>query len=161
MLSYIYGHYNTNIKHQFSLLTQCVRFFMTPWIAVRQASLSITNSQSLPKLMSIESVCRSTISSSVVPFCSCLQSFPASGSFPMSQYFTSGGQSIRVSASVSVLPVNIQGLSPCTPRDSQKSSPKPQFKSINSLVLSFLYSPTLTSLPCSSNGKESASDAED
>jgi len=53
--------------------------------------------------------CHPTISSSVVPFSSCLQSFPASGSFPMSQFFTSGGQSIGVSASTSVLPMNIQG----------------------------------------------------
>ena len=55
--------------------------------------------------------CHPTISSSVVPF-SCLQSFPASGSFPMSQPFTSGGQSIRVSASTSVLPMNTQDWSP-------------------------------------------------
>ena len=88
-----------------------------------------------------------TISSSVVPFSSCLQSFSASGSFQMSQFFTSGGQSIGVSASASVLPMNIQDWfpwgksvwSPCSPRDSQVSSPTPQFKSINSLVLSFLY----------------------
>ena len=53
--------------------------------------------------------CHPTISSSVVPFSSSLQSFPASGSFLMSQYFTSGGQSIGVSASASVLPINIQG----------------------------------------------------
>ena len=53
-----------------------------------------------------------TISSSVIPFCSCLQTFPASGSFQMSQLFSSGGQSIRVSASVSVLPVNIQDWLP-------------------------------------------------
>ena len=52
--------------------------------------------------------CHPTISSSVVPFSSCLQSFPASGFFPMSQFFTSGGQSIGVSASASVLPMNIQ-----------------------------------------------------
>ena len=52
--------------------------------------------------------CHPTISSSVVPFFSCLQSFPASGSFPMSQFFTLGGQSIGVSASTSVLPINIQ-----------------------------------------------------
>ena len=52
--------------------------------------------------------CRPTISSSVVPFSSCLQSFPASGSFPVSQFFASGGQSIGASASASVLPVNIQ-----------------------------------------------------
>ena len=60
--------------------------------------------------MSIESVMPSNISSSVVPFSSCLQSFPASGSYPMSQFFASGGQSIGVSASASVLPMNIQGL---------------------------------------------------
>ena len=56
--------------------------------------------------------CHPTILSSVVPFSSCLQSFPASGSFPMSQFFTSGGQSIGVSASASVLPMNIQDWSP-------------------------------------------------
>ena len=56
--------------------------------------------------------CHPTISSSVVPFSSCLQSFPASGSFPMSQFFTSGGQSIGVSASASVLPMNIQDWLP-------------------------------------------------
>ena len=52
--------------------------------------------------------CHLTISSSVIPFSSCLQSFPASGSFPMSQFFASGGQSIAVSASASILPMNIQ-----------------------------------------------------
>ena len=56
--------------------------------------------------------CHPTISSSVIPFSSCLQSFPASGSFPRSQFFTSGGQSIEVSASASVLPMNIQGWFP-------------------------------------------------
>ena len=86
----------------------CMWLFETPWTAARQASLSITNSQSLLKLMSIESWCHPTISSSVVPFSSHLQSFPASGSFPVSQFFASGGQSIGVSASTSVLPMNIQ-----------------------------------------------------
>ena len=97
--------------------------------------------------------CRPNISSSVIPF-SCLQSFPASGFFPMSQFFAWGGQSIGVSASASVLSMNTQdwsplGLvgSPCSPRDSQESSPTPQFKSINSSALSFLSSPTLTSIP--------------
>ena len=98
--------------------------------------------------------CHPTISSFVVPFSSCLQSLPASGSFPMSQLFASGGQSIGVSASASVLPMNIQdwfplgftGLISCSTRDSQESSPTPQFKGINSSVLSFLYSPTLTSI---------------
>ena len=56
--------------------------------------------------------CHPTISSSVVPFSSCLQSFPASGSFPMTQFFTSGGQSIGVSASASFLPMNIQDWFP-------------------------------------------------
>ena len=112
--------------------------------AACQASLSITNPQSLLKLMSIELVmssshlilyhplllllslfpyttlfrsplnrwCHPTISSSVVPFSSHLQSFPASGSFPMSQIFASGGKSIGVTASASVLPINIQGWFP-------------------------------------------------
>ena len=79
-------------------------------------------------------------------------SFPESGSFRMSQFFISCGQSIGISASASVLPMNIQdsfllnGMfgSPCGPRDSQESSSTPQFKDINSLALSFLYSPTLT-----------------
>ena len=88
-----------------------------------------------------------TISSSVVPFSSCPQSFPSSGYFPMSLIFASGGQTIGVSASTSVLPVNTQDWSPLvwssSPRDSQESSPTPQFKAINSSVLSFLYSPTL------------------
>ena len=98
--------------------------------------------------------CHPTISSSVVPFSSHLQSFPASVSFLMSQLFTSCGQNIGVSASTSVLPMNIQDWFPLgwtgwiflQPRDSQESSPTPQFKSINSSVLSFLYSPTLTSI---------------
>ena len=88
-----------------------VRLFVTPWTTAHQASLSITNSQSSPKPMSIESVMPS-ISSSVVPFSSHLQSFPASGSFQMRQLFTSGGQSIGVSASASVLPMNTQDWSP-------------------------------------------------
>ena len=83
-----------------------VRLFAPPWTAACQASLSITNSWSLLKLMSIELVM--SISSSVVPLSSHLQSFPASGSFQMSQLFPSGGQSIRVSTSTSVLPMNIQ-----------------------------------------------------
>ena len=89
-----------------------VRIFATPWTAALQASLSTANSWSLLKLMSIESVMHPTISSSVVPFTSCLQSFLASGSFPVSQFFTSGGQSIGVSASASVLPMNIQDWFP-------------------------------------------------
>ena len=89
-----------------------VQLFVTPWTAACQASLSITNSWNPPKPMSIESVMPSPISCSVVPFSSCPQSFPASGSFQMSQLFTSGDQSIGVSALTSVLPVNTQDWSP-------------------------------------------------
>ena len=71
--------------------------FSTPWTAARQAPLSSTISQSLLKLMSIRSVCNLTILSSVIPYSSCPQSFPALGAFQMSQLFTSGGQSIGVS----------------------------------------------------------------
>ena len=81
-----------------------VQLFATPWTTARQASLSVTNSWSLLKLMSIESM----MSSSVIPFSSCLQSFPALGSLKMSQLFASDGQSIGVSASASVLPMNTQ-----------------------------------------------------
>ena len=84
----------------------------TSWAAAHQASLSITNSQSLLKLMSIKSVMPSNHLILCCPFSSCLQSFPASGSFPMSQFFASGGQSIGVSASASILPVNIQDWFP-------------------------------------------------
>ena len=90
--------------------------------------------------------CHPATSSAVVPFCSCPQSLPASGSFPVSQLFSAGGQSIGVSASTLVLPVNTQDWYPCSPRDSQESSPTPQFKSINSSALSFLHNPTLSSI---------------
>ena len=99
--------------------------------------------------------CHPTTSSPVVPLSSCLQSFPALGSFPMSRFFTSGGQSIGVSASASVLPVNIQDWFPLgwtgwtslqSKGLSKESSPTPQFKNINSSVLSFLYRLTLTSI---------------
>ena len=83
-----------------------VQLFETPWTAARQTSLSIVNSQSLLKLMSIELVMPPTISVAVISFSSYLQSFPAKGSFPVSQLFVSGGQSIGASASV--FPMNIQ-----------------------------------------------------
>ena len=72
-----------------------------PIFTARQASLSITNSRSSLRLTSIESVMPSRISSSVVSFSSCPQSLPASGSFPMSQLFARGGQSIGFSFSIS------------------------------------------------------------
>ena len=88
-----------------------VQLFMTPWTAARQASLSITNSWSLPKLMCIEPVMPSNHLILCCPL-SCPQSFPASRSFQMSQVFTSGGQSSGVSASASVLPMNTQDWFP-------------------------------------------------
>ena len=97
--------------------------------------------------------CCPTISASVAPVSSCLQSFPASGSFPMSQFFASGDQSIGASASASVLPMNIQDWFPLTGLISLQSKglskifSKPQFESINSLVFSLLYGPALTSVP--------------
>ena len=86
--------------------------FVTPWIAAHQASMSISSSRSLPNPCPLSWWCHPTISSSVIPLSSCPQSFPASGSFPVSQLFTSGGQSIGVSASTSVLPMNTQDWSP-------------------------------------------------
>ena len=98
--------------------------------------------------------CYLTISSSAIPFFFCLQSFPASGSSPVSWLFASSGQSIGASVSATVLPTNIQGWCPlvlwllwfpCSPRDSQESSPTP-FENVNSSALSLLYGPTLTSI---------------
>ena len=98
--------------------------------------------------------CHPAISSSVVPFSSCPQSFPASGSFQMSQLFASVGQSIGVSASTSVLPMNTHDWSPLGwtgwtslwSKGLSRVFSTPQFKSINSLALSFLCSLTLTSI---------------
>ena len=84
-----------------------VQLFATPWNAARQASLSIANSQSLFKLMSIESVMPSNHFILCHPLFLLLQSFPASESFLMSQLFPSGGQNIGTSPSTSVLPMNI------------------------------------------------------
>ena len=78
-----------------------VLLFVTPWTVSRLVSLSFTVSQSCSNPCSLSQWCHPTILSSVVPFSSCLQSFPASGSFPMSQFFSSGGQSIGASASAS------------------------------------------------------------
>ena len=99
---------------------RCVQLFATPWTAACQASPSSTISQSLLRFseqtQSIEHPlsqwCHPTISSSAALFFFCLQSSPASGSFPLSWLFASGGQSIGDSASTSVLPVNIQGWCP-------------------------------------------------
>ena len=90
-----------------------VWLFVTPRTAAHQASLSFTTFPGVcPSSCPLNRWCHPTISSSAVPFSSCLQSFPASGSFPMSQFFTAGGQSIGASASASVLTVNIQDWFP-------------------------------------------------
>ena len=100
------------IRHSSVQSLSRVRLFVTPWTAARQASLSITNFQSLSKPMSIESVIPSN---HLILFCPLLllpSTFPASGSFQMSQLFASGGQSTGVSASTSVLPMNTQDWPP-------------------------------------------------
>ena len=127
-----------------------VRLFETPWTAACQASLSITNSWSLLKLH--------WVGDAIQPSHPLLSPFPPV--FSLSQHqslfkwitftFASGGQSIGASASAPILPMNIQDWFPLGLTgliwDSQESSSTPQFKSINSLVLSFLYGPTLTSI---------------
>ena len=106
-------------------------FFATPWPPCPSLTPGVH-----PNPCPSSRWCHPTISSSVIPF-SCPQSFPASGSFQMSQLFTSGDQSIRASTSTSVLPMKTPRIdllydilvgSPWSPRDSQESSPTPQFK---------------------------------
>ena len=142
---------------QFSLvqLLSCVQLFATPWTAACQASLSITNSHSLLKLISIELV----MPSNHLILCHHLlllpSVFPGIRIFSNEATFASGGQSIGVSASTSVLSMNTQDCSPfgwtgwisLQSKGLSRVFSTPQFKSINSSVLSFLYSPTLTSIP--------------
>ena len=124
---------------------------MTPQTLAHQASLSITNCQSLLKLMSIESVmpsnhlilCRPLLlPPSIFPS---IRVFSNESALPIRwpKYLSFG---FNTSPSRTDLLQNGLVGSPCSPRDSQESSPKPQFKSINSSELSFLYSPTLTSI---------------
>ena len=131
-----------------------VPLFVTLWTAARQGSLSITNSRSLLKLMSIESV----MPSNHLILCRPLLFLPSI--FP-SIRIISNESALHIrgpkfwSLNFNISPSNEHsglisfkgGLvgTPCSPRDSQESSPTPQFKSINTSVLSFLYSPTLTS----------------
>ena len=89
-----------------------VWLFVTPWTAACQVSLSIANSWCLPKFMSLESVVPSNHLILCHPLLLSPSIFPASVSFPVSQFFTSGGQSIWVSASASVLSMNIQDWFP-------------------------------------------------
>ena len=129
-----------------------VQLFVAPWTAAHRLpcpSLSPgVSSNSCP----LSWWCHPINSSSVAPFSSCPQSFPASGSFSMRRLFTSSGQSTGASVSASVLPMNIRGWFPSgltglifQSRGSQKSSPEPQFESINYSGLSLLYGTTLIS----------------
>ena len=94
-------------------LLSCVQLFGTPWTAACQAFLSFNKCpRAHLNSCTLSWWCNPTILSSVVPFSSCFQPFPASGSFPMGQFFTSGGQSIGASASASVLPMTIRGWFP-------------------------------------------------
>ena len=139
-------------------LLSCVQLFVTSWTAACQASLSITSSQSLPKLMSIELAMPSNQrmrSSSVVPFSSCPRSLPVSGSFQMSQLFASGGQSIGISALTSVPPVNTQDWSTLGWTGWISSQPKGLSWVLSNTTVQkhqffgtqqALYSPTLTSI---------------
>ena len=137
-------------------LLSCVRLFATPWTAACQASLSIINSRSLPKLMSVESVmpsnhlipCHPLLLPSIFPS---IRVFSNESvlciNWPKYQSFSfSISLSNEYAGLISFLQDGLVG-SPCSPRDSQESSPTSQFKSINSSPLSFLYGPTLTSIP--------------
>ena len=107
-----------------------VQLFMTPWPAAHQASLSFTNSRSLLKQCPSSRWCHPTISSSVGPLSSHIQPFPASGSFQMSQFFPSSGQSIGVSTSTSVLAMNIQDWFPLGWTDRISLQSRGTFKSL-------------------------------
>ena len=132
-----------------------VWFFATPWTAARQASLSITNSQSLLKLMSIKSVMPSNHLILCCPLLFLPSIFPSTRVFPKlisSSHqvakvleFQLQHQSFQWTFRTDFLYNWLVG-SPCNPRDSQKSSPIPQFKSIHFSALSLLHSPTLTSV---------------
>ena len=137
---------------QFSSLSH-VPLFVTPWIAAHQASLSITNSQSPPKPMSIESVMPSNHLVLCHPLLLLTSIFPyirvfSNESALCTRWPKYWSFSFNISSSNEHAGLVSYGLtgSPCTPRDSQESSPTPQFKSMYSSVFSFLYSPTLISI---------------
>ena len=126
-----------------SVMSDCLR---PHWLRHTRLPCPSPSPGTSSNLCPLSQWCHPTISASVIPFSSCLQSFPASGSLLMSRLFASGGQSTEVSASKSFLQWIFRTDflwdwlvgSPCSPRDAPESSPIPQFKSISSLVLSFL-----------------------
>ena len=139
---------------QFSLVAQLCWLFVTPWTAACQTSCPSPTPRAYSNSWPSRRWCHRTISTSVIPFSSCLQIFPVSGSFQMSWFFTSGGQSIRVSASASVLPMNIQDWFPLgltrwislLSKGLSRVFSNTAVQNHHSSVLSFLYSPTLTSI---------------
>ena len=149
-----WGHLYLSVQFSSVQSLSHVRPFVTPWTTAHQASLSITNSQSSPKPMSIVLL---------MPSNHLILSSPSPPAFNLSQHqglFKWVSSSHQV-AKILVCQLQHQAFqwtprtdllynalvgSPCSTRDSQESSPTPQFRSINSLVLSFLYSPTLTSI---------------
>ena len=112
--------------------------FVTPWTAACLASLSITTPRACSNSCALSRWCHPTISFSVIPFSSCFQSFPTSGSFSMSQFFATGGQILELQLQHQFLQwiFRVDFLyiwlvwSPCSPMDSQESSSAPQFKSV-------------------------------
>ena len=144
------GTYFSSVQFTRSVMSNSLRSHE----GTRQASLSIANSWACSNSYPSSQWCHPTISSSVMPFSAFLQSFPGSGSFLMSPFSASGGQIWELQLQLQhpsfqwIFRADFlqDGLvwSPCSPGDSQESFPTPQFKNINSLVLSFLFRPTLT-----------------
>ena len=153
MKTYIYEQFIQRCLFSLVQPLSRVQLFTTLWIAARQVSLSITNSQSPPKPMSIESVMPFNHLILCLPLLLPPSVFPSIRVFPMSQLFASGGQSIGVSASTSVFPMNTQDWSPLgwtgwislQSKGLSRVFSNTTVKSINSSALSF-YSPTLTSI---------------
>ena len=145
------GHRELLLLFSYQVMSNSLQLHET---AARQASLSFTVCWNLLRLRSVESVIPSNHLILCHPFSSCPQSFPASGSFPLSRLFTSGGQSIGASASASVFPMNIQGWFPLgftgfislLSKGISSVFSIPQFENINSLMPSLPYGPTLTSI---------------
>ena len=111
-----------------------VWFFVTPWTTAHQppcpSPTPRVHSDSRPS----SRWCHPAISSSVIPFSSCLQSFPASGCFQMSQLFASGGQSIGVSASTSVLPMNIQDWFPILQQETENKCTNKKIREVPTVM---------------------------
>ena len=106
------SHQKSSLNGTVAYLLIHVQLFVTPWMAAHRAPCLSPSPRVCSESCPSSQWCHPTILSSVIPFSSCLQSFPASGCFPRSQFFASGGQSVGALALASVLPVNIQGWFP-------------------------------------------------